>query len=188
MTDFRTHDAASAPEKARPILERTAKAYGFVPNLIGVLAEAPTAVKGYATLAGIFEETDLSPSERQVVLLTVSRYHECRYCMAAHSVVAGMRGVDDAVIAAVRNDRPIAEPKLEALRQFTRTMVERRGVASEADIAALIGAGYTKATVLEVILGIAMKTISNYTNHVAGTELDAAFAEQRWTGPGEAAA
>lgn len=188
MADFTIHSPDSAPEASRPILEQTQKNYGFVPNLMGVLAEAPAAARAYATISGIFDDTNLSPTERQVVLLTTSRYNGCEYCMAAHTTISQMQGIESSVIDAIRNDKPIDDQKLEALRQFTHRVVDQRGELDSHDIAALIGAGYSRQTVLEVIVGVAMKTISNYANHVADTELDGVFAAQRWSGGGEQAA
>ncbi len=133
------------------------------------------------TIGQLFDESSFSATERQVVILTASRFNECDYCMAAHSVVAGMQKVPADVIEAIRNDRPINHRKLEALRVFTTTVIEKRGWSSAADITAFFAEGYTKAQVLEVILGISFKTLSNYVNHVAETPLDDAFATQAWT-------
>lgn len=178
---YPVHTLETAPEAARDTLAGAKKAYGFVPNLLGVMAAAPALVKAYTTLSRIFDETSFSPAERQVVLLTVSLENGCEYCVAAHSVIAGMQKVPGDVVEAIRNDRPIADPKLEALRRFSAAVVEMRGWPSEGDTKAFLNAGYAKAQVLEVILGVGMKTLSNYTNHVAETPLDAAFAHAAWS-------
>ncbi|RMD64059.1 MAG: carboxymuconolactone decarboxylase family protein [Alphaproteobacteria bacterium] len=179
--DYPLHTPETAPEEARAILAEAEKGYGFLPNLLAVMAEAPALLKGYRTLMAVFDETSLSPIERQVVLLSVSAENECRYCVAAHSVIAAMQGVPDDVIQAIRNGRPIADSRLQALRRLSAAFVRRRGWPEEADIAAFLEAGYTRAQVLEVILGVGVKTLSNYTNHVAHTPLDAAFAKAEWT-------
>ena len=84
------------------------------------------------------------------------------------------------VIDALRNNTPIADPKLEALRSFAAVINETRGWPSESQVAAFLDAGYTSQNVLEVILGTSLKVMSNYTNHVAETEVDAAFAPNAW--------
>ncbi len=176
--DVHTRDTASA--KSAELLLNAEKALGFIPNLVGILAESPAALNGYLTLGQIFDESSFSPTERQVVILATSRFNECRYCVAAHSVVADLQKVTADVIEAIRNDRPITDSKLEALRTFTTALVENRGWVTEDETAAFVAAGYSKAHMLEVILGISFKTLSNYANHVADTPLDHAFALKAW--------
>ena len=181
MTDFETYTVETAPEAARPSMENTRKALGFVPNLIGTMAEAPTLAEAYLSVAGIFEKTSFDATERQVILLAVSRYNRCHYCMAAHSALASMQGAPQVVIDALRNDERIPDPRLEALRTFTAMMVEDRGWVDQESIDAFIEVGYNRQQVLEVIVGIGLKTLSNYANHVAGTPLDDVFKEQEWS-------
>ena len=185
MTNYTQHTPATAPERSVATLEAVANAYGFLPNLIATYAESPALLEGYVKLADIFGSTSLTPTEQQVVLLTVSRFHECEYCVAAHTTISIGQQIDKSILDALRNDTPINDSKLQTLREFTLHLVEQRGWADEAQIAKLLEAGYTKQTVLDVILGVAVKTMSNYTNHVAETPLDDAFASQRWQAPGK---
>ena len=182
MIEFSRHTVESAPDEAKPILEGVQNALGFVPNLIGYMADAPALVQGYTTLSGIFEKTSFSPTERQIILLTVSRENSCHYCMAAHTSMAQMQKVSSDVIRALRDGTSIGDPKLEALRVFTEKLVERRGYADQADIEAFLAAGYTQQNILEVVLGIGLKTLSNYTNHIVETEVDDAFTANTWQG------
>lgn len=181
MTDFRTHTIETAPETSKPLLEGARNAYSFVPNLLGTMAEAPSLLEGYMTLAGIFDKTNLSEAERQIILMTNNRLNGCVYCMAAHTTISQMAGVDAGVIEALRNNTPIADAKLEALRQFAIVINETRGWPSQAAVEAFIAAGYTRQTVLEVILGTSLKVMSNYTNHIAETDVDGAFAPNAWS-------
>jgi uncharacterized peroxidase-related enzyme len=169
-----------APEGSKDPLTQAKGKFGFVPNLFGVLAHAPAAVKAYVSLSDLFSASSLSPVEQQVVLLTVSFENGCDYCMAAHSAGAGLAGMPAEVLSALRSGTPIPDSKLEALREFTRKMVQLRGLIGDDDLRSFTSAGYGERHVLEVIVGIAMKTISNYTNHVAGTPLDPAFQSQEW--------
>ena len=178
---YTVHTVDTAPEAAKEILAGAKNAFGFLPNLLGVMATAPALVKAYVTLSRIFEETSFDATERQVVLLAANYENDCEYCIAAHSVIAGMQKVPDAVIQAIRDNRAIPDAKLEALRRFTAAVVASRGWPSDADIQAFTSAGYGERQILEVILGIGFKTLSNYTNHVAGTPLDAAFAKAAWS-------
>ncbi|MEP5178036.1 MAG: carboxymuconolactone decarboxylase family protein [Rhizobiaceae bacterium] len=145
------------------------------------MAEAPALLEGYTTLASTFDKSDLSETERQIVLMTNNRLNGCEYCMAAHTSLSQMAGVDADVIEALRNNTPIANQKLEALRQFAIVINEKRGWPSETEVEAVLFAGYTRQNILEVILGTALKVMSNYTNHIAETEIDAAFAANAWT-------
>jgi len=180
MSRFPIHTARTAPE-AKDLIETAQNAFGFLPNLLGTMAEAPALLEGYMTLATIFDQTDLSPTERQIVLMVNNRLNGCTYCMAAHTGISKSQGVSDDVIEALRQGTQIADPKLEALRVFAVRVNETRGWPEQGDIDALLAAGYTKRTVLEVILGTAVKVMSNYTNHIARTPLDNAFAAVEWT-------
>ena len=181
MTDFPTHTMDSAPEAAKPILQASLKSYGFVPNLYATMAEAPTILEGYTTLSTIFSKADLSETERQIILMTNNRLNGCQYCMAAHTTLSQMAGVSEDVVKALRNNTPIQDKKLEALRQFSIAINESRGWPTDLQISAFHSAGYSRQSVLEVVLGTALKVLSNYTNHVAQTELDSAFKANAWT-------
>lgn len=181
MTDFPKHTIDTAPDAAKPFLEKAQANYGFTPNLLATMAEAPALLETYMTVAGIFGKTDLSETERQIILMTNNRLNGCEYCMAAHSTISKGAGVPDDVIEALRAGTAIADSKLEALRKFSAIVNETRGWPKEADIEALIAAGYTKQTVLEVVLGTAFKVLSNYTNHIAETPVDDAFSAMAWT-------
>ena len=151
------------------------------------MAESPELVKAYVAIGDLFAETGFTPTEQQVVLLTISRLNGCEYCVAAHSTVAGLQKVPAEIVAALRNDQPLSDPRLDALRRFTAAVVEQRGWVSETEIQEFLGAGFDKRRIFDVILAAAMKTLSNYTNHVAGTPLDNAFSKQSWSATSDAA-
>lgn len=181
MTNFTIHTQETAPAASKPILEGAQKAYGFIPNLMATLAESPASVEAYATLSGIFGKSTFSPTEEQVVLMTNNRLNNCTYCMAAHSTISQMQGVPADVIEALRNGVELADAKLEALRVFAIKVNQQRGELSPTDIDTFLQAGYTKAHIFEVIVGTALKVISNYSNHVAETPVDDAFQANVWS-------
>lgn len=181
-TKFDIHTIETAPEGARELLGEAKKKFGFVPNLYGVFAGSPSSLDAYRRLAEAFERTSLSPVEQQVVLLAISFENRCTYCMGAHSMIAKMVGVPGGVIAALRSGEAIPDDKLEALRKFAVAVVRERGEVAD-EVPAFLAAGYSQANVLDVLLGNAMKSLSNYTNHVAETPLDAGMAEFAWTPP-----
>ncbi len=178
---YTIHTIQTAPEAAKQSLEDARAASGFVHNLLGVMAEAPALLKAYRALSGFFKETSFTPTERQVVLMTANYENGCEYCVAAHTVIAGREKVPDDVVAAMRNATPIKDSKLEALRRFTAVIVKTRGWPTKEDVEAFLGAGYAEAQVLEVILGVGLKTLANYTNHIAETPLDEAFMKAAWS-------
>lgn len=178
---YTIHTIETAPEASRPFLEGAKKKYGFLPNLLGTMADAPALLKGYITMAEIFDSTSFSTTERQIILLATSYANGCNYCMAAHTVIAGMQQVPNDIVTAIRDNKQIDDAKLESLRVFASEVVEKRGYPSENGLKNFLAAGYTKSQVLEVVLGVGFKTLSNYTNHIAQTQLDQAFTPAAWT-------
>ncbi len=185
MSDFTLHSATTTSDAGREALDRAEKGFGFTPNLIRVLADAPPAAHAYLDLGARFGETSLTPGEQQVVLLATSFENGCDYCMAAHSTVAGMVGLDAATLAALRDGSDLPDSRLDAVRAFTRAVVRQRGHVSPDELRGFLAAGFTRTNVLEILTGVAMKTLSNYTNHLAETPLDKAFEGQRWAPPVE---
>ena len=188
MSEFPIHTTETAPEGSKPWLQEAQNRFGFVPNLIGKLANAPVAAEAYLTIHSIYGKSTLTPAEQQVVALAINYEHDCHYCMAAHTGGAKMAKLDESAIEALRNGKPIPDPKLQALREFAVKMVLKRGWVDDADQQALLDAGYTRENILEVVVGAAFKTISNYANHIVDTPLDDKFAPLKWEKPSDAAA
>lgn len=162
MATFPLHTMDSAPTAAKDLLEKTQQNFGFIPNLIGVMASSPAVTEAYLSVAEIFSCSGLSAMEQQIVLLTVSHYHECCYCMAAHTAIAGMQNLDADVVQDIRDGQAIADNKLEALRKFTRLLVENRGWLNDDEVQAFLDAGYERSHVLDILMGVAQKTLSNF--------------------------
>jgi uncharacterized peroxidase-related enzyme len=174
---FNVKTVDTAPEASRPILEGILKAFGFVPNLMGTFANAPAVLKGYMALDAEWEKSTFSAKERQLVLLAASLENECGYCTAAHSTIAkAFLGVSPEVVAAVRENRSTDDEKTDALVTLTREIVGQRGYVSKSTLDRFLAAGFNDEQVMELLLGVALKTISNYLDHLNPAELDAAFA------------
>jgi uncharacterized peroxidase-related enzyme len=176
---FPIHTRDTAPDGAKAKLAQVEKAFGFIPNLAGMLANAPVALEAYLAVAAAFGRSSLSAAEQQVTLLTTSVENECGYCVAAHSAIAASEGLPAEVVDAVRRRVPVADPKLEALRRFTHAVVTRRGWVED-ELPAFYAAGFNQANALEVITGVTQKILSNYANHIAETPVDDAFVAHRW--------
>ena len=181
MANFTLHTPSTAPEGARDFIAGVEKKMGFVPSLYAVFAENPAVLDAYMQLSDQLAKSGLTPLEQQIVTITASVENECHFCVAAHTTISEAQGLDLSVIEAVREDRPIADPKLEALRVFTKKIVIDRGFVSDTDVDAFLASGYDRAAVLAVILGVSMKVITNYTNHVAETPVNDAFQKHAWT-------
>lgn len=166
----------TAPEKSRQLLEKIQKSFKFIPNLFGVLANSPVLLEGYLGLEGAFDKGSLSAVERSIVLLAASVENSCNYCTAAHStVLKAFLHVPSEVVSAVRSNLPLTDPKLNSLVVVTREIVSKRGYVGAQTIQNFLAAGYRKDQILEVLIGVALKTMSNYLDHISPTELDQAF-------------
>lgn len=174
-TGYPLHGIEDGPEESRPILEAVQQNYGFLPNLIQVFAASPSAAAAYIDLGQKFSETSLSSIEQNVLLIAVSETNSCDYCLAAHTAVATGAMVPPEYISALREGRPIEDAKLQAFRVFVQEVVETRGRPREETQSAFFEAGYSKKNVIEVMLGVTMKTLSNYVNHFADTPIDEPF-------------
>jgi len=152
MTNFPIHTVDSAPEASKPFLEKSLAAFGRVPGLHGTMAEAPAMLEGYQILHKLFaESTSFDADELTVVWQAINVEHECHYCVPAHTGIAKMMKVDDAISEALRNETPLPNARLEALRNFTLQMVRSRGNATDDEVQAFLDAGFTKQQILEVI-------------------------------------
>jgi len=178
---LRTTDDAE-PE-AKTVLEAAQKKLGFVPNMYQAMANSPGLLNSYIQGYEAFRaNSGFSPAEQEVVFLTISRTNGCEYCVAAHSFIAEiMSGVPDAVTKAIRDGASIPDAKLNALSNFVQVMVTKHGLPDRAHVEAFLSAGYEEKFILEIILAISVKTISNYTNHIFHTEVDEAFASHIWS-------
>lgn len=187
MTEFTFHDETTAPEESRPLLEKSKAAFGRLPGLHKVMAEAPGLLEGYQKLHELFVNSSFDKDELTVVWQTVNVENACHYCVPAHTGIAKSMGVDDAITDALRDGTPLPDARLEALRDFTLKLVRQHGNVAEADVQAFLDAGFTKRNILEVILGYSQKVMSNYTNHLAETPVDQPFQKFAWSPADKAA-
>jgi len=180
MTDFPSHDLETAPEASKPLLENSQKAFGRLPGLHKVMAESPQLLEGYQVMHRLFTETAFDADEMTVVWQTINVEHECHYCVPAHTGIAKRMKLSDDISTALRDETPLPSPKLEALRTFTLQMLRERGNVTEAQVKTFFDAGYTHRAVLDVVLGLSQKVMSNYVNHVAETPLDEPVKPLAW--------
>ncbi|MCL7765441.1 carboxymuconolactone decarboxylase family protein [Polaribacter sp. Z014] len=165
------------------ILETSKKRAGMIANMYATMANNDALLDAYTYAYDSFRKNaGFTPQEQEVIFLSMNYENGCEYCMAAHSVIADrMSKVPKEVTDAIRNNTEIPDEKLKALSLFSKIMIEKRGYPSELDIENFLNVGYTKSHILGVITGAAVKTMSNYTNHIFDIPVDKAFESRAWT-------
>ena len=170
MTDFTFYTIDTASQEARPLLEQINKGNGFVHNLFAYMAEAPTTIEAYLALNNIITKTSLTPAHQQVALLAASVENECDFCTVAHRAIGKMKKAHQQTLNALNANDIIEDKKDAALAKFTRAVVKNRGRLSESTVEAFLHAGFTKQQILEVMIIVSIKTLSNYINHLTHPE------------------
>lgn len=178
---FTYHDELKSTEQSVSILKEAHAEFGFVPNMVRIMAESPAIYDAYKqTFEILFHKTTLSLIEAQVVLLTVSVKNRCGYDVAAHSWGMKMCKVSDDVIEAIRNGKKIEDTKLQELQSFTNDLIDSSGHLDSIRVQQFLDVGFTHQNVFEVVTGISVKTISNLTNNLVETQLDDVMNEFSW--------
>ncbi len=180
MTTLTIHDLDTSPAESKEFLEKSFKANGRIPGLHGVMASAPGLLEGYQKLHELFVNSSFDNEELTVVWQTINVEHECHYCVPAHTGIANMMKVDPALTEALRNSEPMPTPKLQTLYDTTLAMVRSRGNLTDAEVQTFYDAGYGERQLLEIVLGLSQKVMSNYVNHIAETPVDAVFEKFAW--------
>ncbi len=180
MSTLTIHTVETAPEKSKPLLEASLKQNGMIANLHGILAESPELYIAYRELNDLFVASSFNAEELTVVWQTINVEHNCTYCVPAHTAIANKMKVDPALTEALREQKQMPTDKLQALQDMTQSMVRKRGNVSEEEIAAFYATGYAQRQLLDIILGLSQKVISNYVNHIAQTQVDKPFQKLAW--------
>lgn len=169
-------------ENTVEILENTKKGMGFVPNMYLKMGANTALLDAYTYSYKSFRaNSGLNQVEQEVVFLSVAYENNCEYCMAAHSFVGDrMSKVPVEVTDAIREGKPVPDAKLAALSKLTHSLTANRGMVTQDEVNSFLAAGYSEIHVLGIIAGIAVKTMSNYSNHITNPEVDAAFAGRIW--------
>ena len=161
-----------APAAAQPMLQAVKKQLGIAPNLFRLVANSPAALEGYLGLSGALAKGELPAATRERIALAVAEINGCDYCLSAHSYLGkNLAKLSDAEIAANRTGHS-ADTKADAAVGFAVKLVNSRGHVSDADIKAVRDAGYDDAQLIEIVLHVALNTLTNYVNEVAKTEID----------------
>jgi uncharacterized peroxidase-related enzyme len=173
MARLTVHSVATAPEAAKARVEAAEKNNGFLPNLIGVLANSPAALAMYQDVGALNATTSLSAGEREVVQITAAVLNQCGFCKAGHTALSTKKKLlEPQEIEALRNTTALDDAKLNQLALFTQSVIANKGNVADDELQAFFAAGYNEQQALEVVLGVALATLCNFANNLAHNEIN----------------
>lgn len=158
------------------IFDNLKKNLGMVPNLYAYFAKNETALVDYLALQN--RKSTLRAKEREIINLVTSQVNGCRYCQSAHTVIGKMKGFSEEQILEIRSGSASFDSKFDALTKFTRSVVESRGKVSDKIKEDFFEAGYTEANMIDVVIVIGDKIISNYIHGLANFAIDFPVAQE----------
>ncbi|MDH6141495.1 AhpD family alkylhydroperoxidase [Kitasatospora sp. GP30] len=179
---FATHTLETAPAAARPVMEGVQRHLGHLPAAVGRLATSPQLLEAFTKSNALFSSSTLEPLAREVVVFTVATRNRCHLCVAMHTAIVSKQGAAPELVAALRDQRPLPDDRLEALRLFTLEVISTAGAVAPESLEAFLDHGYTQRNALEVVLGIGTYTMSTLANRLTDAPVDERLAEFAWEG------
>lgn len=173
--EFKIHTIETAPESLKENLATVKKNNGgYIPNLIGLLANSPTALETYQTVGAINRRNSLTATEREVVQITAAVTNGCGFCIAGHTAISIKQiKMPEDVLNALRQGTPIeSDAKLDTLAKFTLAVIQSKGKVGQEVLDDLFAAGYTPENALDVVLGVSLATLCNYANNLINTPIN----------------
>lgn len=162
----------ASPAGSQPLLEAVKKQFGVVPNLFRVVGNSPAALEGYLGLNGALGKGAIDARTRERIALAVAQINGCDYCLSAHSYMgANLAKLDEAEILANRRGTS-TDAKADAAVRFAAAVTTARGHVGTADLDMVRAAGFSDAQIVEIVLHVALNTLTNYVNNVAETAID----------------
>ncbi|KVQ34954.1 alpha/beta hydrolase [Burkholderia cepacia] len=172
---FGALDDVSASAEAQPLFDAMRGVFGFVPNLGHALAVEPPVLSAYLQWLHSLGNTTLDAVAQQVAMAAASRVNAADYGVAVHATLAGRLGAPADVVDALRTGGALADPKLEAVRQFATAIASKRTQVSDSDVNALKAAGFDRRAAVAIAMAVAGKTLVNTVAHLSKIEIDAGF-------------
>lgn len=164
-------NTTTAPTASRPMLEGVQKTLGFVPNLMGTIANSPAALEGYLSLSGALGKGVLPAKLREQIALAIAEINGCGYCLSAHTLLGGKAGLTADEILSARKSVS-ADTKSAAVLKLARAITLQRGLIADSEQQAARSAGLSDAEIIEVVAHVALNILTNYTNNLAQTTID----------------
>lgn len=180
MSTFTDHTPDTAPPPSRRLMTAVRDTLGFLPTPVARMAASPSALDGFLTLTRVFDRSSLDQLARETLILTVATRTGCHYCVAMHSAALDRAGASPTLIDALRRQRPLDDPRLEAVREFTHQVMDHAGAVPDEALQTFLDAGHDSRQALDVVLGIATYTLSTFANRLTGAPLDEAFRSWAW--------
>jgi uncharacterized peroxidase-related enzyme len=172
MTRISVPTIELSPVASLPLLDAVKKQLGVVPNLMRLVGNSPAALEGYLSLSGALGKGSIGAKTGERIALAIAEINRCDYCLSAHTYLASnVAKLDAAEISANRHGQS-GDAKADAAVRFAASVAIERGHVSDTAVAAVKAAGFTDAEVIEVVLHVALNTLTNYVNSVAHTEID----------------
>jgi len=171
MSRITALDPASTTGKSAGLFTAVQSKLGMVPNLMRTFGHSPAALEAYLGFSATLGTGVLPAKVREQIALAVAETNSCDYCLAAHSLMGKGAGLTPAAILAARHIEA-ADPKVGALLKFAANVVEARGLVADEALAAVRAAGATEAEIIETVAHVALNILTNYTNHIAQTDVD----------------
>lgn len=175
-TAFEVPQRNEVSENNQAIFDQLENQIGFVPNLYAYYAKNDTALKDYLALQ--HRKSTLRAKEREVINLVTSEFNQCQYCLAAHTAIGKMNGFTDEQILEIRSGKATFDTQLDALAKFTLAVVEAKGKVADLEKSSFLEAGFTEAQLIDTVIVIGDKIISNYIHNIAQFEVDFPLAEK----------
>jgi uncharacterized peroxidase-related enzyme len=173
MSRLQLRTIADAPDDAKASLITVEKRNGYLPNPLRILANAPVALEAYLTTSAINAKGSLTPAQREAVQITAAAFHGCEFCVAGHAAVAYKEvALDQETVEALRSLKPVSDPQLNAIARFTKAVIADRGNVHDTDLTLFRAAGFGDAAALEVVLGVSVATLSNFSNNLGQAPLN----------------
>ncbi len=178
MTTLNLHTLDSAPAASRPLLQSSIDGFGWIPRQSAYMAESPALLSSYQFAHDAFSQCSLNEEERAIVWITTGTINRCDYTIQAHSWIAQYKGVSPATLQALMQAPQALPGKLATLYRFTCQVVQAQGQIPPQAVSEMLAAGYSQQNILDVILGVAQKTMSTLLNSIARTEIEPQFQSQ----------
>ncbi|WP_347986382.1 carboxymuconolactone decarboxylase family protein [Methylomonas sp. AM2-LC] len=164
--------ADQTPAASKPLLEAVQKQLGVIPNLMKLVGNSPAALHGYLSLSGALAKGSIDIKTGERIALAIAEINACSYCLSAHTYLGkNVAKLDDIELAANRKGTS-TDPKAAAAVHFASKVAIERGHVSNTDVQAVKAAGFNDAEIVEIVLHVALNTLTNYVNEVAQTEID----------------
>jgi len=173
MIQFNLYDETSAPATTQGTLSKIRDTYGMIPNLYGYLAESPVALNAYLHInEQLMKHSSLTPAQVQTALLAISEVNQCEFCIAAHSWVGSKMLANPQTVKAIREGGDIEDTQDRAMVQLIRAVVRDRGFVADEIVEQFLNVGFSKENLFDLLVCNMLKALSNYANHLTGTEIN----------------